>query len=273
MSAGSYRSRLDDLVERWGLIPAGAPLVTHASCLLPATRDGHPVMLKTSAQTDEIRGFALLQWWDGDGAVRVLERVPDAVLMERASGDTTLVRMSESGHDDEAIAIMCQALGRLHQAGSGFPPPLVLLSEWFESLFACETLDPFMERGKALAAELLAGSGPSTVLHGDMHHGNVVRMAHGEWVAIDPQGLFGNRAYDYANIFRNPNLAIAADPGRFRARLALVSARSGIAESDLLKWVAALCSLSASWGEDTELPEGTDRIIAELALSHLDALG
>ncbi len=274
MNSGRCRTRLLELAGQWDLVSVEEPIVTHASCLLPADRSGLPVMLKTSAQPDEMRGFALLQWWDGRGAARVLECGPDFVLMERATGGGSLVRMSEAGNDDRAVALICQVLARLHTAGSGPPPPLVPLSEWFESLFACDLPEPFIGRGKEIAAELLTCPERPAVLHGDMHHANVVQLANGAWLAIDPQGLLGNRAYDYANIFRNPNLEIAADPDIFRTRLAQVSATAAIDPIELLKWIAALCALSASWGDDPGpgLPAGTDRTIAELALAQLDAL-
>jgi len=273
MTIAGCQARLDQLVEQWALEPAGAPVLTHASCLLPAVRGGQPVQLKTSEQPDEIRGFALLEWWQGRGAVRVFERERDALLMERATGDGSLVWMSESGNDAGAIAIIGELLGRLHAGGNGPPPPLVLLSDWFASLFATHSHEPFMVRGKTLAAELLANPSTPTVLHGDMHHGNVVQLSTGDWRAIDPQGLLGHRGYDYANIFRNSNLDIAADPERFRSRVTQVSRMANLAPNELLGWIVALCALSRSWGEDTGLPAGTDRIIAELALSHLDTFG
>ncbi len=271
MTTADCHARLDQLVEQWALVPTGEPILTHASCLLPATRAGLPVMLKTSEEPDEIRGFALLEWWRGHGAVPILECTADALLMERATGGS-LVQMSEAGSDAEAITIICALLGRLHSGGNGPAPPLVPLSEWFASLFESELREPFVVRGKALATQLLAVPESPTILHGDMHHGNIVQMSTGAWRAIDPQGLFGHRGYDYANIFRNPNLDIAANSDRFRSRVAQVSHLSGLAPTELLGWILALCALSHSWGEHTELPAETDRIIAELALSHLDSL-
>lgn len=272
MNPDTCRVRLTQLLEQWDVVSSGEPLLTHASCLLPGERNSQPVMLKTSQQPDEIRGFALLDWWNGNGAVRVFERTHDAILMERATGEDSLVALSAAGNDDVSIAIICQVLDRLHSANAVDIPELVTLDDWFGSLFESTASDGFMQRGRQCAFELLEQSDPPFALHGDLHHGNVVRMENGEWRAIDPQGLCGPRAYDYANIFRNPNLVIAADPSRFRARLSEVSACSGIERAELLRWIMALCALSHSWGEDTELPANTDRIIADLALAHLDAL-
>ena len=229
-------------------------------------------MLKTSDQVDEIRGFALLHWWNGVGAVRLLERDRNTILMERATGSMSLLSMSHAGNDAQAVSIICDVLDRLSAAGAGKPPPLIPLADWFAALFASESTEPFMRRGQQFGAELLAISAPASILHGDMHHGNVVQLSSGEWRAIDPQGLLGPRAFDYANIFRNPDLAIAANADCFRTRLDQITTRAGIDRLALLKWIVALCALSHSWGDDTELPAGADRTIAELALAHLDEL-
>lgn len=271
MNIERCRARLEPFHEKWNLVPAGNPLVTHASCLQPALQGNWPVMMKTSDRSDELRGFTLLEWWNGEGAVRMLARDGHTILMDRATGAASLSAMSEAGHDDEAISIICQVLERLHNANHADPPSLVPLSIWFEPLFASTSTESFVRRGKQLAARLLASTEPACVLHGDMHHGNIVSMSTGEWLAIDPQALAGPRAFDYANIFRNPNLEIAADPVRFRARLARVATCSGVERTVLLAWIVALCALSHSWGEDVRLSAGTDQIIAERALAQLDS--
>jgi streptomycin 6-kinase len=46
------------------------------------------------------------------------------------------------------------------------------------------------------------------VLHGDLHHDNVLDFGRRGWLAIDPHGLFGERGFDYANNSPTPTLAI-----------------------------------------------------------------
>lgn len=47
------------------------------------------------------------------------------------------------------------------------------------------------------------------VLHGDLHHGNVLDFGPLGWLAIDPKGLHGESGFDYANILSNPDRASA----------------------------------------------------------------
>ena len=63
---------LEPYLQKWGLTPVGEPIVTHTSQLLPVLSHGQPAMLKVTDDADEKHGYLLLQWWDGNGAARVL---------------------------------------------------------------------------------------------------------------------------------------------------------------------------------------------------------
>ena len=87
----------DKHIVRWGLVPDGDPISTHSSDLLPALKDGVPVMLKIARPEEEQSGALLMKWWGGQGAARVLELEGDALLMERAIGPRSLNGMVREG--------------------------------------------------------------------------------------------------------------------------------------------------------------------------------
>lgn len=66
-------------------------------------------------------------------------------------------------------------------------------------------------RGEREHAELVASSAPPVVLHGDLHHDNVLRSGRG-WLAIDPHGVLGEPAYEVGALLRNP-IGVGARPG------------------------------------------------------------
>ena len=96
------------------------------------------------------------------------------------------------------------------------------------------------------------------------------------WLAIDPKHLIGERGFDFANIFTNPDLAdptrpVATQPGRFARRLDAVAAASGLERRRLLAWVLAWTGLSASWFLDDDDPLAEINLrIAALAIAELD---
>ncbi|KPU97309.1 streptomycin kinase [Variovorax paradoxus] len=254
-------------LQRWDLIPDGESFSSLSGHLLPVRARGLPAMLKLSHQPEEMAGAALMAWWDGQGAAAVLAQAGEALLMARAEGTASLARMARSGQDDDATRILCEVATRLH-APRGKPlPPLVPLTRWFASLCAEGAGHAGVLGASARTARaLLAAPREACVLHGDIHHGNVLDFGVDGWLAIDPKGLVGERGFDVANIFCNPDDATALAPGRFERRLAIVAKAADIERGRLLQWVLAWAGLSSVWMiEDGDEPGGTLEVARQAA--------
>jgi streptomycin 6-kinase len=52
---------LDHYIAKWGLTPAGAPIVRHTSQLLPVLSQDQPAMLKVTDAEDERHGHLLMR--------------------------------------------------------------------------------------------------------------------------------------------------------------------------------------------------------------------
>ncbi|MGH6781247.1 MAG: aminoglycoside phosphotransferase family protein, partial [Sphingomonadaceae bacterium] len=238
-------------------VPDGEPIVTHGSHLLPVRRDGAPAILKLPEAPDERLGYLPLEYWAGEGAARLLARstTGDAMLLERATGRRSLSAMARSSADtdDEATAILCEAIAALHKPRGPAPAGLIPLETWFADLFSMAA-----ERGgilalsAAAATELLAAQHEIVPLHADLHHDNVLDFETRGWLAIDPKCVIGDRAFEYTILFCDPDLAdpdppVAIVPGCFERRLAIVLSKSGLERRRLLRWILAWCGLSAAW--------------------------
>ncbi|NMJ42249.1 APH(6) family putative aminoglycoside O-phosphotransferase [Roseomonas sp. JC162] len=267
----------DPYLVRWGLVADGDRIATHAAHLLPVLRDGEPAMLKLSHEADERLGGVLLEWWDGDGAARVLARDDEALLLERATGPASLADMARSGHDDEACRILCATAARLHAPRPKPLPDLVPLTALFRDLeLAAGTYGGILLRSADMARQLLAEQRDVTALHGDLHHDNVLDFGERGWLAIDPKRLVGDRHFDFANIFTNPDLAdptrpVATELGRFARRLDVVTAAAKLERRRLASWILAWTGLSASWYlADGDPLASIDLEIASQAAAELD---
>lgn len=266
----------DAYLSRWNLMPDGAPIVTHAAQLLPVLQAGAPAMLKVSTEEDEKQGGVLMNWWDGQGAARVLAHADDAILLERATGTRSLAHYARNGRDDEATRILCDVLEELHAPRNKPLPALRPLEEWFAELWPmARARGGILAHSARHARALLDDPRDVAVLHGDVHHDNVLDFGERGWLVIDPKRLHGERAFDYANIFCNPDLAdptppVAIVPGRLERRLDIIVARSGLDRRRLLRWIVAWCGLSAAWfmggGDDASI----DLDIAHQAQALLD---
>lgn len=267
----------DPYLTRWNLTPDGDPIATHAANLLPVLSDGRPAMLNIAHHEDERLGGGLLDWWDGQGAARVYARDGDGLLMERAMGGRSLADMARSGQDDEASRILCTTAQKLHGPRNKPVPALTPLTVWFRDLQpAAETHGGILMRSHRMATELLADQHQIVPLHGDLHHDNVLDFGPRGWLVIDPKHIIGERTFDFANIFTNPDLSdpsrpVATRPGVFARRLAVVSQAAQLPPRRLLQWILAWTGLSAAWYLDDNDPDAAiDLHIAELAAAELD---
>lgn len=261
-------------LKRWALLPDGAPIITPGSRLLPVRLNDRPAMLKVALDVDEKYGNRLMTWWDGDGAAQVLAHHQDGLLMERAMGSRSLMHMAMNGEDDEASRILCSALARLHAPRETPPPPLVELGPWFASLrIAAAQHGGLYALCLQTAENLLANPQDVVVLHGDMHHDNVLDFQSRGWLAIDPKRVKGERGFDYANLICNPDLPTATHPQRFRQQLDVIVEAAGLDRRRLLQWVLAFAGLSAAWFlEDDALEQASGQLkVAQIATSILDA--
>ncbi|EPH3362027.1 aminoglycoside phosphotransferase family protein [Citrobacter freundii] len=264
-------------LNRWGLIPDGEPVETHTSQLLPVVviRDGQKAILKITDDDSERIGCELMVWWNGNGAAKVLAHAAGAILLERATGTGSLADMSWTGNDAQACRIICHAASRLHFSRNASTPALTPLHHWFSDLApAAKKHGGILTRCAVVANVLLSSPHDEVVLHGDLHHGNILDFGTRGWLAIDPKGLLGERGFDYANIFTNPDLAkptrpVAIEPETFTQRVNIVSEIARIERQRLLMWIVAWCGLSSVWflqeGDSATVPLR----IAELAMAEL----
>src|SRR6202008_835844 len=102
-----------------------------------------------------------------------------------AEGGQCLADMARGGRDDGACRILCAVARRLHAPRDKPPPELIPLDDWFRDLWpACDKYAGLIGRAAATARELLAEPRDVVVLHGDLHHGNVLDFGERGWLAI-----------------------------------------------------------------------------------------
>ncbi len=265
--------QLRQYLERWALVPDGEPILTHSSCLLPVRRNERLAMLKIASAPEEKRGARLMIYWAGVGAAEVLGHADDALLLERATGWRSLAAMAKGNEDDQATLILCDAVAKLHKRRAASPPPeLIPLSERFRALYAAAAGATIFARCTEAAQMLLASPRDVVTLHGDIHHDNVLDFGDRGWLAIDPKGLRGERGFDYANLFCNPDHEVATAPGRLARQVNIVSQAANLDRNRLLHWILAWAGLSAAWLIEDGITEhlAPTLRIAELAAAEID---
>jgi streptomycin 6-kinase len=210
---------LGGLLARWELV-LGPRLPSQQHWISRVRRaDGTSAVLKV-AVADPVASAsesAFLRAVDGQGAVRLLaeDAARGALLLEDARPGTPLTALpaGPDGDDAAATAVLVTVLRRLHrEPPPGCPlPPLARQRDSFTRYldrYPEGTPGPLprelVERADAVFADLLASAPSAVLLHGDLHHDNVLRAEREQWLAIDPHGVVGDPGYDAGAALYNP---------------------------------------------------------------------
>jgi streptomycin 6-kinase len=262
-SGAEWVRRLPSLVAECGRcwsLEVGRPFpeLSH-NWVAPALRaDGTAVVLKLSFPEDpefgsEARALAL---FDGRGIVRLLEldSVRGAMLLERLQPGAPLDTLEDDGEAMSAAASVLQRLWRPAQEGHSFPTVSGLARD-LARLRRCfgggtgPLPGALVEEAEALLAWLVPSQNEQVLLHADIHHGNILSARREPWLAIDPKGVVGEKAYDAGALLYNPTeLLDAPRPSQIlKRRIGLLSEELGLDCARVHGWGLSRAVLAAYW--------------------------
>ncbi|GAA3164187.1 aminoglycoside phosphotransferase family protein [Planomonospora alba] len=223
-------SALTAVARDWDLTVGEPYELSHHYVTRVVCGDGTPAVLKLGLPggTPLAEEAAALAAFGGRGAVRLLRADPvrGALLLERADPGGRL-RDLVPARDAEATSVLAAVMRRLHvppPPGCPLPDALSQATAFDDYAAAHGGNGPLplelVVRAGGLMRELCASATRRVVLHGDLHHDNVLRATREPWLAIDPHGLVGDPGYDAGTLLYDP------DPDdRDEALTALVPAR------------------------------------------------
>ncbi|HEV2473881.1 MAG TPA: aminoglycoside phosphotransferase family protein, partial [Chthonomonadales bacterium] len=261
---GAWLERLPAILasceERWNLKVSAPFLDVSFHYVVPARRaDGTGVVVKACSPTDEFHHEKeALQCFDGHGMARLLDYddVQEVLLLEYLQPGKQLSTLED---DEEATSHAAAVMSELWR-----PAPqhhsFQTVQDWGEGFNRLRQHynggnGPFrpalLEEAETLFAELSATMSEPVLLHGDLHHFNILSAQRSPWLAIDPKGLIGERAYETGSLLRNPypELLDYPEPGRVLARrIDQLSEELGFDRARIRNWAVAQAVLSAWWG-------------------------
>jgi streptomycin 6-kinase len=202
--------------RRFDLVAVGEPFELSFHWVAPArTASGDDVVLKLGVPGEQhlAREAAVLGRWDGRGAVRLVGHEPGhgALLLERARPGTPVADLVGE-HDEEATRAVMQVARSLHAAGPdglGLPDVVTEAASMQAHVALHGRHDPLpagtVDQARELLLDLTRTRTSTVLLHGDLHHDNVLRGARQPWLAIDPHGVVGDPGYDVGSWMYNPD--------------------------------------------------------------------
>lgn len=260
--------------------------------VLSGFQGDNPIILKLGLDNAGLKREAwALKCFAGCGAVKVLSEDDGILLLERAVPGTTL-KSYFPDKEEESIEIVCGVMKRLyltapltelkprqtgglreasyfhHMKDPDYAGAFAVAS-WLKALDKDWPIpDEYLHKARHLRDQLLQTAKPDVLLHGDLHHDNILQNGNATsrlssssedgWVVIDPKGVIGEPAYEVAAFIRNPipELLDHADATtilhnritRFAAALELPSQR-------ILDWCFVQAVLAWVWAIEDQSPE------------------
>jgi streptomycin 6-kinase len=280
----SLPTLLEQTAERLGLrLLPPYPNLTYNYVAPALDADGREVVLKLGVPNKELTSeIEALRIFGGAGCAQVLDSDPQAgiLVLERLLPGTPLTPLANDHSDSEATSIACTVMRGLHnpvqvneieirkfqsvsELGLGFQR---LRSEFGGGV------GPFprnlVEEAERLWSDLDASAQAFTLLHGDLHHDNIISATRSPWLAIDPKGYIGDPAFETCALLRNlwRDRKHVTDPARTIERRVNQMAEEMEYDLDRVRgWGLAQAVLSVWWSYEDGDSDWADSLeIAEI---------
>lgn len=255
---------LAEVAARWRLQPLPPFAGLTYNYVAPVTcADGSPAVLKAGLPREELETeIETLRLYDGSGLAQLLEADPSrgVFLIERALPGEPLTRVDD---DDAATAIgaeMMREVTRPVPPGATYPT----VAGWLEAFARVRAMygggagpipTATLARAEGLARDLLASAPESRLLHGDLHHDNIVSAQRQPWLVIDPKGITGDPGFEVGAFLCNPygRMETWPNPARMMARrVDILAERLGLPRGRVVAWGYVQATLSAAWHVEDE---------------------
>lgn len=274
---GGLPRQLEEISKDWELsLGPHYPNLSYHYVAPCVCADGGDAVLKLGFPEDPnptiFHEAAMLNLNAGEAMVTLLRFDPDrrAMLLEKLTPGEHL-RALFAGRETDVIGIAVDLMKKIWRdppAGNNFPA----LEDWFNNGFekARKTSFPseYIQKAGRMFEELNSSTGRRVLLHGDLHHWNILSAQREPYLVIDPKGITGNFGYELSTFLINHSNWLAEDPDRkekLGAAIGLFSEAFGLETVTIRKWTFAQSVLSAWW----TFEEGSENWRRELARAEI----
>ncbi|MGD6834251.1 aminoglycoside phosphotransferase family protein [Sutcliffiella halmapala] len=225
--------------------------------------EGSPVMLKLGVPSfDFSNEIRTLNVYGGKGCARLLkvDEERGAMLLEKLLPGTML-----SGEKDEKAAVhqflvVWKAIRR--PVPEECQSPTIL--DWASGLSRYHNMHPdgngpiearYIEMAQGYFAEIMETTKGMELLHGDLHHENILYDEEKGWLAIDPKGVVGDPYFDLISFMTNHLLTKENPKQLLLQRVEWITEELSLNLERLLKAGVAMGILSTCWSLEDHDPE------------------
>ncbi len=183
--------------------------------------------------------------------VRMLDYDRDlpAIVLQKLAPGTELATLP---NDEEATRILGEFIRNLPVAipkKYSFPT----IEDWLRVIDRIGTdhpiPPPLLSTAQKLHEELDATKKENKLLHGDLHHYNIIFDKKDGWVAIDPQCVIGDPIFEAGRMLHNPaNVLESGNPQeKMQRRVAILGEELDCDRERIIGWAFVDCVIAACW--------------------------
>lgn len=252
---------IEEYREKWDLsIHGPVDNLSYNYVLNVLQKDGTPAILKVGVPNwDFSNEINTLITYNGIGCVKILrfDHKDGIMLLEKISPGNMLYSLPE----EQAIEQYAEVYSKLPKI---LNPELSLtqIITWFsafdrylESEYVKEyPLEEFVVEAKMLVDDFLYESDEIVLLHGDLHHENILYSDKHGWTVIDPKGVVGHLYFDFTSFMVN-HLPINQDVKEIlHNRINIISTLLQLDKQKLIEASFIMATLSACWAIEDKDP-------------------
>lgn len=251
---------VETYLEKWRLTSLGpVSNLSYNYVLKVMDEDGNPRILKLGlAGSDFSNEVRAIEAYGGQGCAKVLNADTDngVMLLEQLSPGTMLSQVEDEEQVIEEYIKVWKALRRPRPKDGEFPSVqhwMTGLSRYQNSKAQSESLilEDLVLKAQTYFRE--SSEENEELLHGDLHHENILYSDEHGWFAIDPKGVVGNPYFDLVSFLTNQ---LKDNPQkRLELRINRLCEGLKLERLRLLKAALALSILYAFWAVEDGDPD------------------
>lgn len=242
---------VDQIAEQYQLSDLNPVNNLSYNYVLRGFQNDQPIILKMGLDREGLEREAnALNAFSDHGAVKVLIQQPGILLLQQAIPGHSLKNFYPK-QDLESVRIACEVMSKLHLAP--IPPTSTFphIKTWLEALEKdWDIPEHYLVNARNIRDKLFTQKQPNILLHGDLHHDNILQDTNSGWLVIDPKGVIGPAVCEIWAFMPNPE---KISQEMLINRIHLFSDMLKMNKQDIIAWCYVQSVLSWVWDLEDNL--------------------
>ncbi|WP_391209395.1 aminoglycoside phosphotransferase family protein [Psychrobacillus sp. L4] len=259
----SLESIITTYLEKWNLRSDGpVDNLSYNYVLKVIDEKGSRAILKLGvANYDFANEIRTLRAYNGKGCVKLIKADSEngVMLLEHLQPGTMLTEVEEQ-LAVKTFAHVWTAIRKTVEENADHPS----IADWMKAFDRYQDKyqtnegpipNHFVFLARTYFVEIANSTESNDLLHGDLHHENILYSTNYGWLAIDPKGVIGDKYFDFISFLTNQLFNKLNPRQLLEKRVTLLCEELQLNKERLIKAAVAMSTLYACWGVEDNDPE------------------